>query len=87
MPYPLHHHTTIISCFITIQNGFNLLVPAYVGAIYCYRPNSVVCRSVTLVSPAKMAEPIEMPLGLRSWVSPGNRVLDGVQMPHGKGQF
>jgi len=26
----------------------------YVDAAYCYRPSSVVCRSVTLVSPAKM---------------------------------
>jgi len=34
----------------------------YVAA-YCYRPSSVVCRSVTLVSPAKMAESIEMPFG------------------------
>jgi len=32
----------------------------YVDAVYCYRP-SVVCRSVTLVSSAKTAEPIEMP--------------------------
>jgi len=36
-----------------------------------------VCRSVTLVSPAKMAEPIEMPFGLRTWVGPRDHVLDG----------
>ena len=40
----------------------------HVDAVYCYRPSSVVClsvgRSVTLVSPAKAAEPIEMPFGL-----------------------
>jgi len=40
----------------------------YVDATYCYRPSSVVCRSVcrsvTLVSPAKTAAPIEMPSGL-----------------------
>jgi len=35
----------------------------YVDAAYCYRPSSMVCRSVTLVSRAKMAEPIEMPFG------------------------
>jgi len=47
-----------------------------------------VCRSVTLVSPTKMAEPIEMPFALRTWVGgPGNHVLDGVQIPHRKGQF
>jgi len=33
--------------------------------------------SVTLVSPAKMDEPIELPFGLRTWVGPGNHVLDG----------
>jgi len=36
-----------------------------------------VGRSVTLVSPAKTAEPIEIPLGLRTRVGPGNHVLDG----------
>ena len=33
--------------------------------------------SVTLVSPAKTAAPIEMSFGLRSWVGPRNHVLDG----------
>jgi len=37
----------------------------------------VVCRSVTLVSPAKTAPPIEMPFGLQTRVDPGNHVLDG----------
>jgi len=36
-----------------------------------------VCRSVTLVSPAKTAGPIEMPFGLRIRVCPRNHVLDG----------
>ena len=45
--------------------------------MHFYRPSSVVCRSVTVVSPAKTAEPIKMPLGLRTWVGPRNRVLDG----------
>jgi len=53
-----------------------------------YRLSSVVCRSVTLVSPAKTAEPIKMPFGLRTRVGPGNHVLDGgPDPPHGKGQF
>ena len=34
--------------------------------------------SVTLLSPAKAAEPIKMPFGLRTRVGPGNHVLDGV---------
>ena len=36
-----------------------------------------VSLSVTLVSPAKTAAPIEMPFGLRTRVGPRNRVLDG----------
>jgi len=36
-----------------------------------------VCLSVTVVSPAKTAEPIKMPFGLWTWVSPRNHVLDG----------
>jgi len=43
--------------------------------------------SVTLVSPAKTAAPIEMPFGFRTRVGPKNHVLDGVHIPHGKGQF
>jgi len=59
----------------------------YVDAAYCYRLRSVVCRSGKLVSPAKTAESIEIPFRLRIQVGPGNHVLDGVQIPHGKGQF
>jgi len=40
-----------------------------------------VCLSVTIVSPAKTAEPIEISFGMLPWVGPGNRVLDGVQIP------
>jgi len=40
----------------------------------CYRPSSVVCRSVcrsvTVLSPAKMVESIEMPFGLWTRVGP-----------------
>jgi len=46
-----------------------------------------VCRSVTVLSPVKMAELNEMPFTLRTWVGPGNHVLDGVQISHQKGQF
>jgi len=34
-----------------------------------------------------MAEPIEIRFGIRTRVGPGNHVLDGVQITHGKGQF
>jgi len=60
----------------------------YVDAAYSYRPSSVVCRSVTLVSPAKMAAPIELPFGLRTWVGLENHVLDGgPDTPMGRGKF
>ena len=60
----------------------------YVDAVYCYRPSRVVCQSVTLVSYAKTAEPIEMPFGLRTQVGPRNHVLDGDPgSPIGSGNF
>jgi len=43
--------------------------------------------SVTVVSPAKTSEPIELPFGLKTRVGPRNHVLDGVQVPHGRGNF
>jgi len=42
-----------------------------------------VCLSVTIVSPAKMAEPIEMLFGVWTWVGPRNH---GGPDPHGKEQ-
>jgi len=57
----------------------------HVAATYCYRTSSVVCRSVTLVSPAKTAEPIEMPFGLSDRVGPRNHVLDGGSDPPWEG--
>jgi len=41
--------------------------------------------SVTLVSPAKAAEPIQMPFGLRTGLGPGNHVLDGDPDPPWEG--
>jgi len=55
----------------------------YVDAVYCYRPSSVVCQSVTLVSPAKTAEQIEMPFGWALGWTQGTMF----QIPHEKGQF
>jgi len=43
------------------------------GRIAVLRPSSVVCRSVTLVSPAKTAELIEMPFGL--WTRMGQGIV------------
>jgi len=52
---------------------------------YCYRQSSVVCRSVclclsvtvTVVSPAKTAEPIEISFGLWARIVARKHVLDG----------
>jgi len=41
--------------------------------------------SVTLVSPAKMAEQVEMPFGLWTRVGPGHHVLDGGPDPPWEG--
>ena len=47
-----------------------------------------VGRSITVVSPVKMAELIEMPFGLRIWVGPRTNVLDGDQHSlMGRGNF
>jgi len=45
--------------------------------------------TLTVVSTAKMAEPTEMPFGLRTRVGPRNNVFDfdGGSDPHGKGQL
>jgi len=44
-----------------------------------------VNQSVTLVSPAKTAEPIEVPFGLRTWVGPRDHLLDGGSDPPWEG--
>jgi len=53
----------------------------YVDAVCCYRLSSVVCLSlclpVTIVSPAKTAEPIEMPFGTWTRAVPRKHALDG----------
>ena len=47
-----------------------------------------VSLSVTLVSPAKTAEPIEMPFALRTQIGPENHVLGGgPDPPMGRGNF
>jgi len=47
-----------------------------------------VCRPFTIVSPAKTAEPIEMPLGQLTRVGPKEPCVSwGCRSPHVKGQF
>ena len=62
--------------------------PTYADEAYCFQlSSSVVCWTVTPVSPAKMDEPIKMPFGLMTRVGPGNHLLNGIHILHGKGQF
>ena len=79
---------TLLRYFIPFLNS-HIFRPhrstTYVDAAYSYRPSSMVCRSVTLVSPAKTAAPMELPFGLRTWVGPGNHVLDGDPDPPWEG--
>ena len=83
--YSIHTEVVIVELLLD-----RMALTTYVDAVYCYRPRSLVCRSlcrsVTLVIPAKTAEPIEMPFGLRTRVGPRNHVLDCGPDPCGKGQ-
>jgi len=72
---------------LIINSRIAVLYVHYVDEVYCNRPSSVVCRSVTVVSPAKTAEPIEMPFGLRTRVGSRNHVVEGAQFPVGKSNF
>jgi len=64
-----------------------------VDAAYCYQLSSVVCLSVTLVSPAKTAELIiQMPFGLRTRVIRRKHRFDHICQvaplrPHGKAHW
>jgi len=66
---------------VVLLGRIAVLSTTYVDAAYSYQPSIVVrrfvCLSVTLVSPAKTAAPIQIPFGLRTQVGPGNHVLDG----------
>ena len=55
------------------------------GSLVTDRVEWSVGLSVTLVSPAKTAEPIDKPLGLRTRVGPRNHVLRGGPHPPWEG--
>ena len=59
----------------------------HVNAAYCYRVALSVSLSTTIVSPAKTAEPIEVPFGLWTRFCQRNHVLDGVACRMRRGQF
>ena len=80
VPRHNRNHFTYETCckYITVLR-------MYLDVAYHYRLSSMVCRSVTLVSPAKTAAPIEMLFRLRTWVDPRNHVLNGGLDPPWKG--
>jgi len=78
-------HISVISCPLLSRIAITTA---------CYRPSSVICRSVsllvsrsgTLVSPAKTAEAIDMSFGLRTQMGPRNHIFDGgepIALPFG----
>jgi len=77
-----HDLCSIASKVTTLRRDRNVYIirphrsrPYYVDEAYCYRLSSVVCLSVTIVSPAKTAEPIEMPFAVWTRVGPMKPVL------------
>jgi len=61
-------------------SGCIAVLRTYMQPIVTDRVAWSVCLSVTVVIPAKTAEPIELLFGLRTRVGPRNHVLDGVQI-------
>jgi len=56
--------------------------------VVCLSVGLSVGRSVAILSPAKTAEPIEMPFGVWTQVQDlRNQALDGGPDPNAKGQF
>jgi len=92
--FPMLQRSEFPNCYAHIPPPTTM----YVDLAYCYRPSCVVCRSVcpsvtlsvnrsvTLVSPAKSAEAIEMPCRYWAWMDPRNRLRWGPDPPCGKGQ-
>ena len=71
-----------------VSQILRLNVRTYVDAAITDPVAWSVGLSVTLVSPTKTAEPIEMLFGLRTRLGPGNHALNGVQIPPiGRGNF
>jgi len=60
----------------------------YVDAAYCHRPSSAVCRSVCHSGePCKNGWTDRDVVWVLSRMDPRNHVLDGVQIPMGRGNF
>jgi len=79
-------NTVRITLYIRVrQISLTIIRPhrstTYVDVAYCYRPSSMVCRSVCLSvchtsGPAKTAEPIKILFGLWARMGPRNHLLD-----------
>jgi len=60
-------------------------IPLWKGQFW--RRNGQTIVKYNLQSTVQKAESIDVPFGFWARVGPRNHVLDGVQIPHGKGEF
>jgi len=75
------YYGALDSCIIRPHHSTKYVDAASVTDRVAWSVGMSVCWSVTLVSPAKTTEPIEMPFGLKILVGPGNHLLDGSSYP------
>ena len=63
--------------------------PSRVLGNFCLGEVTAHCEVLghSAMSCAKMAELIEMPFGMKTWVGPRNNVLDWVKIPHQRSTF
>jgi len=90
---PLNVHVRLRWGLLSDYFGHLLLLGRITASARCgYIISDQVALSVCLSvccsrEPCKTDEPIEMPLGLWARVGSRNHVLDGVQIPMGRGNF
>jgi len=79
-----------ISCYVVFFVSFLghiVLLHTYVRPVVTDRVPWSICRSVTVVSLAKTAQPIEILFGLRNRMGPRNCIRWRFISPHEKGKF
>jgi len=85
--------SSLITAFVYVARAICLCCvvgphrPYYIRRFRLLLPTEYIGLSVTLVSPTKTAEPIEMPFGLRTRVGKGNHVLDVFDPSMGRDDF
>ena len=80
-PYSDRRFCDVTSPYVYAQHKIRPVVTVVAWSVCLSVCRSIclpVCRLGTLVSPAKTAEPIEVPLGVLTWLGSTNDVLAGV---------